>query len=145
MSDTNGTLNGVAVIDRQGHKIGKVVDVFHDLISGDAEWVAVKTGPLNAHHPFVPVQGTYRADNGDLVVPFDKTTIVQATRTPASPRAPRGRGSRSPLRAQGRPGHPPRPSPVGLAAGPSQATRVTPPMIVGCDGSHSMSAVDVVR
>jgi sporulation protein YlmC with PRC-barrel domain len=78
MSDTNGTLTGVAVIDRQGHKIGKVVDVFHDLISGDAEWIAVKTGPLNSHHPFVPVQGTYRSDNGDLVVPFDKTTIAHA-------------------------------------------------------------------
>ena len=33
---------------------------------------------LNSHHPFVPVQGTYRADNGDLVVPFDKSTIVKA-------------------------------------------------------------------
>ena len=77
MSDTHreGTLTGVAVIDRRGQKIGKVVDVFHDLISGDPEWIAVKTGMLKSRHPFVPVQGTYRADNGDLVVPFDKSTI----------------------------------------------------------------------
>ena len=80
MSDmhASGTLNGVAVIDRRGQKIGKVVDVFHDLISGDPEWIAVKTSLLNSHHPFVPVHGTYRADNGDLVVPFDKSTIVHA-------------------------------------------------------------------
>ncbi len=80
MTETHrdGMLNGVAVIDRRGQKVGKVVDVFHDLISGDPEWIAVKTGMLKSHHPFVPMQGTYRADNGDLVVPFDKDTIVHA-------------------------------------------------------------------
>ena len=59
MSDTHreGTLNGVAVIDRRGQKIGKVVDVFHDLISGDPEWVAVKTGMLKSHHPVRPGAG----------------------------------------------------------------------------------------
>ena len=109
MSDTNGTLNGVAVIDRQGHKIGKVVDVFHDLISGDAEWVAVKTGPLNAHHPFVPVQGTYRSrqrrPRGAVRQDHHRACAVQGHRR--GPDAPRGRGSRSPLRARRRrPGQP---------------------------------------
>lgn len=77
-SRTGGALNGVAVIDRRGQKVGKVVDVFHDLASGNPEWVAVKTGMLSTRHPFVPVQGTYRANNGDLVVPFDKQTIAHA-------------------------------------------------------------------
>ena len=76
MSQT--TLVGRKMIDEDGHKIGKVADIFTDARTMEPKWVAVNLGVLHNHQPLVPLRDSFVADSGQLVVPFDPKTIKHA-------------------------------------------------------------------
>jgi hypothetical protein len=65
------------VIDEHAEEIGKVTDVIYDSATNRPIWLVVHAGLLHADH-YMPVSGTYRSENGDLVSPFDKYTVQHA-------------------------------------------------------------------
>ena len=63
-----------------GEKLGTVADVVPD--SPDAR-AAVARGRVRAcckHAHFVPVEGSYAGDDGTIVVPYDKDTVMHAVK-----------------------------------------------------------------
>ena len=73
------TLSGLPVIDTQAEPIGKVTDVIYDDRDMSPRWAVVKTGLLGGEH-CVPLDNSYIANAGELVVPFDKMSIKRAPR-----------------------------------------------------------------
>jgi hypothetical protein len=72
-------LTGQEVIGEHGEAIGKAADVLYDDEASDhPTWVRVDHGLLHSKHTLVPLEGAYQADNGTLVVPFDKDTVHHA-------------------------------------------------------------------
>ncbi len=79
--------SGHHVIDERGERIGQITDVIYDdptsdvigdpLMSPKPTWLVVDPGPLRAAH-YVPVAGSYRAVDGDIVVPWAKEWIKSA-------------------------------------------------------------------
>ncbi|HVW34882.1 MAG TPA: PRC and DUF2382 domain-containing protein [Acidimicrobiia bacterium] len=68
---------GRAVLAQDGHKIGKVKDIYTDVDTGRPEWLTVSTGWFNGRTSFVPLeQATERG--GDVMVPFDEATVKEA-------------------------------------------------------------------
>ena len=67
------------MVSDQGAVIGRVNDVLIDETAADDAWAVVSTGLLRSEH-FVPLTAAYLADDGDVVVPYDKTTIKRAPR-----------------------------------------------------------------
>lgn len=83
------------VIDEHGDGVGTVTDVIYgrsidaqntgddngagaDLGAGDVPtWLIVDPGVMRASH-YVPVAGSYRTDDDDLVVPWSKDWILSA-------------------------------------------------------------------
>lgn len=64
------------VINEDLETVGTVTDVIY----GDEEeptWLVVKPGPLQAER-YVPIEGSYVADDGNVVVPFEKRWIKAA-------------------------------------------------------------------
>jgi hypothetical protein len=47
----------------------------------EPRWAIVKTGMFKGERP-TPLEGAYVTDGGDLVVPFDRTTIKNAPKVP---------------------------------------------------------------
>lgn len=74
------TLRGHVMIDDRQQKLGTVSDVLYDE-RGDARWAVVDPGPLRSEH-FVPVEGSYVADDGTVVVPYGKDQIKAAAKAP---------------------------------------------------------------
>lgn len=72
------TLVGRRMVDEDGNKIGKIVDIFTDARTMEPKWVAVNLGVLHPHHPLVPLRDAFVADSGQLVVPFKPETVKQA-------------------------------------------------------------------
>lgn len=78
---------GHDVIDERGDRIGQITDVIYDdptadvigdpLISPKPIWLVVDPGLLRAAH-YVPVAGSSRSVNGDVVVPWDKEWVKSA-------------------------------------------------------------------
>jgi len=78
---------GHDVIDDRGERIGQITDVIYDdpttdvigdpLVSPKPRWLVVDPGLLRAAH-YVPVDGSYRSVDGDIVVPWDKEWIKSA-------------------------------------------------------------------
>lgn len=68
---------GHKLLDREGHNVGKIEQVFFDDQSGDVKWVTVQTGMLGTKHSFVPLDGMRGADD-DYMAPYDKDTIKEA-------------------------------------------------------------------
>ena len=78
---------GHQVIDERGERIGQITDVLYDdpnagdigdpSISSQPTWVVVDPGLLRAAH-YVPVAGSYRSVDVDIVVPWDKAWIKSA-------------------------------------------------------------------
>ncbi|WP_018158064.1 PRC-barrel domain-containing protein [Demetria terragena] len=60
--------------DQDGHRFGRVVEVFVDDDSDQVTWVTVSTGLFGTSHSFVPVKDADLAD-GDLVVPFGQNLV----------------------------------------------------------------------
>jgi hypothetical protein len=73
-------LRGHVMIDEHQQKVGKVTDVIYD-DGGHARWAVVDPGVLRAEH-FVPVEGSYVADDGTVVVPFGKDMVTSAPKVP---------------------------------------------------------------
>ena len=69
-------LTGHDVLDDHHHKVGTVSDVLYDE-RGDPRWAIVDPGPLRAEK-FVPVEGSYVTDGGDVVIPYGKDQVKQA-------------------------------------------------------------------
>lgn len=86
MSDVNRPSNGEVrsfrgheVVDDKGNKIGKVTDVLYDDVTMSPRWMIVNVGLFSAAH-YVPAAQAYEADDGHVVVPFDKQLVKQAPR-----------------------------------------------------------------
>jgi len=72
--------NGHTVLDQAGDKIGSVSDLISDRSTLEPRWLVVDMGVLKTSH-LVPVQGSYRNDEGDIVVPFSKDVLKHAPKT----------------------------------------------------------------
>ena len=70
---------GHRMVSDQGSVIGRVNDVLIDEGAADDRWAVVSTGLLRSEH-FVPLTAAYLADDGDVIVPYDKNTIKRAPR-----------------------------------------------------------------
>ncbi|MFC3996589.1 YsnF/AvaK domain-containing protein [Nocardiopsis sediminis] len=68
---------GHRLLDREGHSVGKIEQVYFDDETDSPKWVSVQIGMLGHRHSFVPLQGA-RISEEDLSVPFDKETIKDA-------------------------------------------------------------------
>jgi hypothetical protein len=82
--DTGPSYTGHEVLDENSQHVGKVTDVIYDdpaAVAGSAEptWLVVDPGLLRAPH-YVPVAGSYRAEDGAIVVPWNKEWIKSATK-----------------------------------------------------------------
>ena len=74
----SSTLVGRRMVDEDGNKIGKVIDIFTDARTMEPKWVAVNVGMMHPHNPLVPLRDAFVADTGHLVVPFDPKTVKHA-------------------------------------------------------------------
>ncbi|MFH5821113.1 DUF2382 domain-containing protein [Georgenia sp. AZ-5] len=72
-------LAGATVVGRDGDKLGTVGQVYLDDVSGQPDWVTVKTGLFGTSETFVPLrEATVEGDT--LRVPYDKSTVKDAPR-----------------------------------------------------------------
>jgi hypothetical protein len=74
-------LTGHQVVDDHHERVGTVRDVLYD-DSGEPRWAVVDPGVMRAEK-FVPVEGSYLTEEGELVIPYGKDQVKQ------SPKAPR--------------------------------------------------------
>ncbi|WP_437108958.1 DUF2382 domain-containing protein [Streptomyces scopuliridis] len=80
--DSPSRLNGLAIYDKDGDKIGNVGQVYVGDRSGRPEWVTVKTGLFGMKESLVPLSGARRAGE-DIHVPYAKETVKEAPRLDA--------------------------------------------------------------
>ncbi|MGW2512867.1 DUF2382 domain-containing protein [Streptomyces scopuliridis] len=80
--DSPSRLNGLAIYDKDGDKIGNVGQVYVGDRSGRPEWVTVKTGLFGMKESLVPLSGARRAGE-DIHVPYAKETVKDAPRLDA--------------------------------------------------------------
>ena len=73
-------LTGHAVLDDHHHKVGTVSDVLYD-DRGEARWAVVDPGPMRAEK-FVPVEGAYLTESGEMVIPYAKEQVKHAPKAP---------------------------------------------------------------
>jgi sporulation protein YlmC with PRC-barrel domain len=72
--------SGHAVLDQAGGKIGAVSDLISDRTTLEPRWLVVDMGLMKSSH-LVPVEGSYRTEDGDIVVPFSKDVLKHAPKT----------------------------------------------------------------
>lgn len=75
-------LNGIAgktVVGTDGHKIGKIVDVYESTAAEAGTFVTVATGLFGGHASFVPLKDA-STDGDHVVVPYDKELVKNAPR-----------------------------------------------------------------
>lgn len=77
----NRNFRGHDVVDSAHRLIGTISDVVYD-DAGDPQWAVVDLGLLRSTH-YLPVADGYMSQQGEFVVPYDKTTVK------ASPKADR--------------------------------------------------------
>lgn len=63
---------GHPVIDEHGARLGAVTDVVYDVADRAPEYLVVDPGVFRKPH-YVPVEGSYRSVDGDIVVPWAKS------------------------------------------------------------------------
>jgi hypothetical protein len=81
-NESHQTLTDRKVIDDHFETVGTVTDVLYDSEETmEPRWAIVKTGKFGGERP-TPLDGSYVTDGGDLVVPFDRTTIKNAPKIP---------------------------------------------------------------
>ena len=73
-------LTGHAVLDDHHHKVGTIIDVLYDE-RGAARWAVVDPGVMRAEK-FVPVEGAYVTESGEMVIPYAKEQVKQAPKAP---------------------------------------------------------------
>ena len=78
--DPVGALTGHPVLDDHHEKVGTVKDVVYDE-SGTPRWAVVDPGPLRSMK-FVPVEGSYMTESGEMVIPYGKEQVKQAPKAP---------------------------------------------------------------
>jgi uncharacterized protein (TIGR02271 family) len=66
---------GHTVIDRDGHKIGEIVDLYADDATGQPAWIAAKMGRSNVS--FVPLAGA-TASGDNMQVPYSSSQVADA-------------------------------------------------------------------
>jgi sporulation protein YlmC with PRC-barrel domain len=78
-ADQAQQLFGAQIVDADGESVGRVKDVYLSDRTGEVSWVAVTTGWFGHGESLLPLE---RADtnNGQIRVPFDKSTIKNAPR-----------------------------------------------------------------
>lgn len=79
----NALFNHRVVIDPDGHKVGTVSDVVSDAETLEPRWLVVDTGLMRSSH-YVPVRGAQHVPTGEILVPFDKTTVQHAVKAHGS-------------------------------------------------------------
>lgn len=75
-------LAGKHLAGADGHKIGKIVDVYESTDGSDGTFVTVHTGLFGGHASFVPLREAALRD-GEVVVPYDKDQVKDAPRVAA--------------------------------------------------------------
>jgi hypothetical protein len=65
------------VISEHHETIGTVTDVLYHDDTSEPKWLIVKPGLLQAER-YVPLEGSYEAEDGRIVVPFDKRWVKAA-------------------------------------------------------------------
>lgn len=78
---THGTYVGHDVVDSENHEVGTVSDVIYDDDGNRPAWLVVDLGLLHGAR-YVPVAHSYTADNGNIVVPYDKHQVKGAIKPP---------------------------------------------------------------
>lgn len=73
------TLHEGDVLSASGEKIGRVGQFYVDDRTGEPTFVTANTGLFGTSVSFVPLRGA-RADQGNVVVAFDKTTVKDSPR-----------------------------------------------------------------
>jgi uncharacterized protein (TIGR02271 family) len=68
---------GRTLLDRDGEKIGKIDELYHDQQGGQPEWALVNTGLFGTKKTFVPIRGASPTGE-DLRVPIAKDTVKLA-------------------------------------------------------------------
>ncbi|MFF8763154.1 PRC and DUF2382 domain-containing protein [Nocardiopsis dassonvillei] len=74
---TPADLIGHHVLDREGHNVGKINQVYLDDNTDQPSWVSVHTGLFGRHETLVPLQGSQPVEE-DIRVPYDKSVVKDA-------------------------------------------------------------------
>lgn len=74
---TPADLIGHQVIDQEGHKVGKINQVYLDDNTDQPSWVSVHTGLFGRNETLVPLQGSQPVEE-DIRVPYDKSVVKDA-------------------------------------------------------------------
>ena len=69
------------VLDEHANHIGRVSDVIYDEVAGTVNWLVVDLGLLSSQH-IVPAATAYRAEDGSIVVPYEKQTVKHSPKAP---------------------------------------------------------------
>lgn len=75
--DHDPTYHGHEVVDNENHVVGNVTDVIYDDTTGEPLWLVVDRGLFRSER-YVPIDGSYIADNGHVVIPFDLRWVKAA-------------------------------------------------------------------
>jgi sporulation protein YlmC with PRC-barrel domain len=67
-------LQGLEVVDAKGDKLGKLEDVYHDIDTGQPEWLGVGTGFLHNKRRVVPA-ATAELAGDEVRVPYEKGMV----------------------------------------------------------------------
>jgi hypothetical protein len=70
---------GRSVVDGSGRKIGKVAHVYVGDLTGEPEWITVKTGVFSRPNCFVPLAGVV-VDGDTLMVPYSRDMVKRESR-----------------------------------------------------------------
>lgn len=76
-NDTYEGWIGRTAVDTDGDKIGTISDIYYDDVTGQPEWITVKTGLLGTRSSFVPLHGA-DSDGDNLRLPFGKAQVKDA-------------------------------------------------------------------
>jgi uncharacterized protein (TIGR02271 family) len=152
-------LMDTAVVDPEGHKIGKVGNVYLADATREPEWITVKTGLFGSKESFVPLSGANLDDDG-VHVNVAKDQVSEAPRIDAdghlsssesaelyrhyglpmprtAPDANGGRGTTGPGGKPGRTGRDDRTAETGMAAAGGMAGGKAG---TGMDGGNRMAS-----
>jgi sporulation protein YlmC with PRC-barrel domain len=76
-NEPNAQFLGHHVVDTHDEQVGTITDVIYDQEAGKPTWLVVDPGIMRASR-YVPVDRSYRAEDGSVVVPFEKRAITTA-------------------------------------------------------------------
>jgi hypothetical protein len=77
----NTGLTDRKAVDEHHQQVGTITDVIRGEHDGEARLATVKTGLIGGER-LIPLDGAYVADNGAVVVPFDRSQVKHAPRVP---------------------------------------------------------------